>query len=155
LTTISLTVLHATCPYCLTSLSLMTVIFGLTTYQRPSNSTFSFARLSKITVPAGAALIILLHLNYTGVLGDAPAVEDSDAGGLASHLAEQGVKMYGASWCPHCQDQKELFGLSSSRLPYIECSPEGQGKPQAKVCHDANITSYPTWIIAGRRYEEV
>src|SRR5215207_6305337 len=35
LTTISLTVLGATCPYCLTSLVLMTAIFALVTTQRP------------------------------------------------------------------------------------------------------------------------
>src|SRR5262247_1760562 len=35
LTTVSLTVLDATCPYCLTSLALMTGILALTTYQRP------------------------------------------------------------------------------------------------------------------------
>src|SRR6516162_1901202 len=35
LTTISLTVLHAACPYCLTSLALMSTSFALTTFQRP------------------------------------------------------------------------------------------------------------------------
>ena len=35
LTTISLTVLGATCPYCLTSLALMTAIFVVVTTQRP------------------------------------------------------------------------------------------------------------------------
>src|SRR5215813_2900353 len=36
LTTVSLTILHAACPYCLTSLALMTSIFTLTSLQRPS-----------------------------------------------------------------------------------------------------------------------
>jgi hypothetical protein len=45
--------------------------------------------------------------------------------------------------------------LSASRLPYIECSPNGQGQPQATVCKEANITTYPTWVINGKRYEEV
>ena len=35
LTTVSLTVLNAACPYCLTSLALMTAIFALVTWQRP------------------------------------------------------------------------------------------------------------------------
>src|SRR5436853_1615115 len=36
LTTVSLTILGAACPYCLTSLVLMTSIFALVTYQRPA-----------------------------------------------------------------------------------------------------------------------
>jgi uncharacterized membrane protein len=155
LTTVSLTILHATCPYCLTSLALMTTIFALTTYQRPSAGTVSLKRLAKIVVPAGVAFILLLHLNYTGLMGETPVAEDPEARALASYLTDQGVKMYGASWCPHCQEQKEYFGLSASRLPYVECSPEGQGRPQAQICKDMGITIYPTWIIAGKRYEEV
>jgi hypothetical protein len=38
LTTVSMTVLKAACPYCLTSLALMTAIFALTTYQRPAEN---------------------------------------------------------------------------------------------------------------------
>jgi hypothetical protein len=63
--------------------------------------------------------------------------------------------MYGAYWCPHCQQQKEFFGQSANRLPYIECSPNGQGTPQAAECRDAHIEVYPTWIINGKRTEEV
>src|SRR5215472_3232217 len=51
LTTVSLTVLRATCPYCLTSLTLMTAILMLVTYQRPSAENLS--RLVKFIVPAG------------------------------------------------------------------------------------------------------
>jgi uncharacterized membrane protein len=155
LTTVSLTILHATCPYCLTSLALMTTIFGLTTYQGTSAAPGSLKRLAKIVVPAGVAFILVLHLNYTGLMGDTPVAEDPEARALASYLTEQGVKMYGASWCPHCQEQKEYFGLSASRLPYVECSPEGQGRPQAQICKDMSIVTYPTWIIDGKRYEEV
>ena len=38
----------------------------------------------------------------------------------------------------------------------VECSPEGgQGTPQAPVCIEMDIKSYPTWIIDGKRYENV
>ena len=63
--------------------------------------------------------------------------------------------MYGAYWCPHCQQQKEIFGTAANRLPYIECSPDGQNAPQAGECRDAHIQSYPTWVINGKRIEEV
>jgi uncharacterized membrane protein len=156
LTTVSLTILHAACPYCLTSLVLMTSIFVLVTYQRPAVfDSFSWPRWLTKTVPIAAAVILILHLNYTGVLGEAPAPEDPEARALAIHLSESGAKMYGAFWCPHCQQQKSIFGPSASRLPYIECSPNGQGSPQADVCKAEHIQSYPTWVINGKHIEEV
>ena len=156
LTTISITVLHAACPYCLTSLGLMTAIFALVTWQRPSTiADFSWGKWLTRTAPVAAVLIGLLHLQYTGVLGPAQAPEDPVARALAEHLSRMDVKFYGAQWCPHCQSQKALFGVAAKRLPYVECSPEGQGTPQAQVCKNANIESYPTWIINGKRYEQV
>lgn len=156
LTTVSLTVLGAACPYCLTSLVVMTSVFALVTYQRPGTlENFSWRRWLTKTVPVAAAVIILLHLNYTGIIGEPPPPEDPMARALAVHLTKSGAKMYGAFWCPHCQQQKENFGASARLLPYIECSPEGQGAPQASECRDAHIESYPTWIIKGKKIEEV
>lgn len=63
---------------------------------------------------------------------------------FAQCLGEQGATFYGAFWCPHCQEQKSLFGKSDGLLPYVECStPDGQG--QLPVCVDAGIQGYPTW----------
>lgn len=63
---------------------------------------------------------------------------------LAQCLTNNGVKMYGAYWCPHCQTQKKGFGRSWKFINYIECSlPSGNG--QTKECDDAKITGYPTW----------
>lgn len=67
--------------------------------------------------------------------------------GFASCIAESGAKFYGAFWCPHCQNQKALFGRSARLLPYIECStPDGQS--QLKICADANVGGYPLWEFA-------
>ena len=156
LTTVSLTMIHAACPYCLTSLVLMTSVFALTIYQRPSTLVnFNWGRWLGKTVPVAAAIILLLHLNYTGILGDAPQAEDAQTKALAIHLAKSGAKMYGAFWCPHCKQQKLYFGASAGRLPYVECSPDGQNAPQSKECADAGIQSYPTWVINGKHIEEV
>jgi hypothetical protein len=66
---------------------------------------------------------------------------------FATCLGEQGAKFYGAFWCPHCQNQKAMFGRSAKKLPYIECStPDGKG--QLPVCNDAGVTGYPTWKFA-------
>lgn len=66
---------------------------------------------------------------------------------LAQCLADRGATFYGAFWCPHCTAQKEMFGNSAELLPYVECStPDGQA--QTAVCAEANITTYPTWVLA-------
>ena len=154
LTTVSLTILGATCPYCLSSFALMTTIFGLVTWQRPEMSGFAFPQWAGVRASAAVVLIGLLHLNYTGVIGEPPAVEDPVLRALAVHLSESGAKMYGASWCPHCQAQKAMFGASAHRLPYVECSTGGQGSPQAAICANLGIKIYPTWVINGVRTEE-
>jgi uncharacterized membrane protein/glutaredoxin len=156
LTTVSVTLLGATCPYCLTSLAIMTALFVVTTIQRPAEEPgFTWRRLLLRVVPVAAVAIALLHLNYVGVLGKPPAVEDPFYKALALHLSERGTKMYGASWCPHCIEQKEMFGASAKRLPYVECSTGPQGSRQAAACLAAGIKLYPTWIIDGKRFEEV
>jgi uncharacterized membrane protein len=155
LTTISLTVLQAACPYCLTSLGLMGAIFALVTVQRPDPlPAFSWQRWLRVRGPVAAGIIAFLHLNYIGVVGRPPAVEDPVLRALAVHLEATGAKMYGAEWCPHCQDQKAMFGPAASRLPYIECAVGRQGGQTAE-CRSAGITTYPTWEIGGKRYPEV
>jgi uncharacterized membrane protein/glutaredoxin len=156
LTTISLTVLGAACPYCLTSLTLMTAIFALVTFQRPDSlPQFSWQRWLRVRGPIALGIITFLHLNYIGLVGKPPAVEDPVLRALAVHLASTGAKMYGADWCPHCQDQKAMFGPAAKRLPYIECSIGRQGSGQTAECRNAGITTYPTWEIGGKRFVEV
>lgn len=66
---------------------------------------------------------------------------------FAQCLKDKGAVFYGAFWCPHCQNQKELFGRSERLLPYVECStPDGQG--QTIACQEKEVQSYPTWIFA-------
>jgi thiol-disulfide isomerase/thioredoxin len=63
---------------------------------------------------------------------------------FASCIKDSGAKFFGAFWCPHCQEQKALFGKSASKLPYVECSkPSGNG--QLPICDEAGVKSYPTW----------
>jgi len=66
---------------------------------------------------------------------------------FAQCLGDQGVTFYGAFWCPHCQNQKALFGKSEKYLPYVECSTP-DGKSQLPICDDAGVTGYPTWEFA-------
>ncbi|MBI2023751.1 hypothetical protein HYT01_04300 [Candidatus Giovannonibacteria bacterium] len=66
---------------------------------------------------------------------------------FAKCLESKQIFFYGAFWCPHCQNQKKMFGSSTKYLPYIECSAL-DGKSQLPVCKAANITGYPTWVFA-------
>jgi len=74
-----------------------------------------------------------------------PAPGKYDA--FAKCIADSGTKFYGAFWCPHCHNQKNMFGDAAQYLPYIECSlPDESG--QTQVCIDKGIKHYPTWIFA-------
>jgi len=69
---------------------------------------------------------------------------------LADHLTATGVVMYSAYWCPHCHDQKQLFGKeASAKLKIIECAPDGRNS-QAALCASKNIQGFPTWEIKGQ-----
>ncbi|CAD5927394.1 vitamin K epoxide reductase family protein [Planktothrix agardhii 1806] len=71
---------------------------------------------------------------------------------LAEYLTQSGAKMYGAFWCGHCHDQKQLFGQQAvDKMPYIECDKEGKN-PQLDLCKAKNIEGYPTWEIKGKMY---
>ena len=66
---------------------------------------------------------------------------------FATCIKDSGATFFGAFWCPHCQNQKAMFGSSAKLLPYKECStPDGKG--QLPVCTDAGVTGYPTWEFA-------
>lgn len=63
---------------------------------------------------------------------------------FATCIKDSGATFYGAFWCPHCRDQKALFGRSAKNLPYVECStPDSKG--QTQECIDKGIKGYPTW----------
>lgn len=66
---------------------------------------------------------------------------------FARCLKDSGAKLYGATWCSHCQNQKQIFGKSLKLVPYVECAmPSGGTSP---ICKNAGVESYPTWIFGG------
>ena len=67
---------------------------------------------------------------------------------FATCLKDKGAVMYGADWCPHCQNEKKAFGDSFRLVPYIECPQE------PRLCIEKGIQGYPTWIFpTGARLE--
>ena len=72
---------------------------------------------------------------------------------LAEHLTAVGAKKYGAFWCPHCYDQKQLFGQEAfEKVTYVECAEAGNPRQQTSACQQAGIRSYPTWEYEGKLY---
>ncbi|KAJ4777835.1 Thiol-disulfide oxidoreductase LTO1 [Rhynchospora pubera] len=74
---------------------------------------------------------------------------------LAKHLHSIGAKMYGAFWCSHCNEQKEMFGKEAVKiLNYVECFPDGAGKGRTMAvdCAVVGIEGFPTWIIKDQMY---
>ncbi len=75
----------------------------------------------------------------------------TDLDSFAQCLTDKGAVFYGAYWCPHCNNQKELFGSSMKFVKYVECATQGTND-QTAACNAAGITGYPTWIINGEQY---
>jgi len=77
---------------------------------------------------------------------------------LAQHLVKVGAKEYVAYWCPHCHEQKLLFGKEAytimSESSTVECAGESpKGKPE--LCKAAKIQGFPSWVINGKIYSGV
>lgn len=80
----------------------------------------------------------------------------AEATSLAARLRAVGAEMYGAFWCSHCYEQKQIFGKAAmEEFPYVECFPEGwrQGIDMAPACKAANLEGFPTWVIGSQRLE--
>jgi len=153
LTLVGIISLNAVCAWCLASLAVMTAIFIGVILRRPDSAPGMVWRAWLVrSATVALTAIVLLHVYYSGLLTPR---EDPKLEALAIHLQENGAKFYGASWCPRCDEQKDLFGASAHRLPYIECSPDGRNGVMAFVCVVKDIRGYPTWIIDGERYRGV
>jgi thiol-disulfide isomerase/thioredoxin len=90
-----------------------------------------------------AGMLAVLFLSAVSfAAADKPAKLD----GFAHCLVEKKAVMYGAFWCDHCREQKELFGDSAQYLPYVECVEKGTRKVTER-CKMLGIRKTPTWIF--------
>lgn len=107
-----------------------------------------------LAIIAGA-ITFFLNTQYTKAAPDrikvGNPVQPVSVGAIAECLASRGAKMYGAYWCPHCQNQKSAFGEFFKYIPYVECDPKGEN-PDPGACKAAGIQGYPTWVIGGVQY---
>ena len=100
--------------------------------------------MKKKLIPLVIVLVVVaVPMGYWAWYMSQPGKHDA----FAQCLADQGATFFGAFWCPHCQEQKAMFGKSDKLLPYEECSAPN-GKDQLQVCIDKQVDSYPTWEFA-------
>lgn len=112
-----------------------------------------FLSLAAMTVLAAIAAILLLT-PATAAAADSARTKSLDA--FARCLAEKKATMYGAFWCTHCKEQKDLFGSSFQHVPYVECAVTGAPRMQTPACAMQGVRRYPTWIFAdGERRDKV
>ncbi len=135
------------CIYCVTSAVNMTLIWLLTVFgnrwKDAGNLIFTGALVALVVI-TGAVGVYAVQQRMI-------VQSSSFAGRLAIHLTNTDAKMYGAYWCPHCQDQKKKFGDAAKLIPYVECDPKGpDAKPE--LCRSKGVTGFPTWEIGGKMY---
>jgi uncharacterized membrane protein len=96
---ISLFVIQAVCLYCIASFTIMTLIFGVVTFQRSHKISKSrFPAFARQTVFITAIIVGGMHLHYSGVFDPAAGPEDPYLKGLAEHLTQEKAVLYGAYW---------------------------------------------------------
>jgi len=63
---------------------------------------------------------------------------------LARCLTNSGAVLYTTSTCPHCKDQKEMFGPAVEYLNQVVCDESSDAQEK---CQNENITGVPTWVF--------
>jgi uncharacterized membrane protein/glutaredoxin len=136
------------CLYCVTSAATMTAIWLLNLFGHDWEDSGQLIFTGLIV----GAVVVVGTAGLYSTQSKLSAQNQTFAGRLVQHLKASNVKMYGAYWCPHCRDQKALFGDVVKQVPYIECDPKGEN-PQTKLCQDKKIKSFPTWEVDNKLVE--
>jgi uncharacterized membrane protein/glutaredoxin len=151
LTAVSVLVIHATCAYCLASGAIMVAILLVLLRRRAD---LPGRRKLSALVPGAVAAAILAPLGAAFIFAMPAGGGAGFEGALARHLRETGAVMYGAHWCPHCSEQKALFGDAAKDVPYVECAADAvNGRPD--LCEKAGVKVFPTWVVGTERREGV
>ncbi len=160
-------VIKAACPFCILSAISTFAIFGLTLFGH------DWEDLGQIVFTGIAVALFSVVISFV-FYGMAVGTEISDIRpatppergigweikststpteiNLAEHLTQKGAKMYGAYWCSHCHEQKQLFGKQAwAKVNYVECAEDAiKNPPQPEVCKQAGVKGFPTWEINGK-----
>jgi uncharacterized membrane protein len=165
----------AICIYCIVSALLATSLFILTLLGRAWDNLGSLifygfivglvTLLVTLGIYAPIGKPVAEGYAITSASGKVVFTVEEDSGpseiALAQHLKEIGANMYGAYWCPHCYEQKQLFGIQAlENMPYVECAEDGVD-PQISLCKQTldkaakqtgQQAGFPTWEVKGQYY---
>ncbi|MCX5963705.1 MAG: vitamin K epoxide reductase family protein [Cyanobacteria bacterium] len=167
--------LAGVCPFCLASAIFAAIMFGMTLLGRDwddkgtlifqgilvgiATLVVTFAGSGSLTSVAPSTGAITNAAGNTFFLVDTTSGDSETQ--LAKHLKETGAKMYGAYWCPHCCEQKQLFGKEAMKeFNYVECADDGKNA-DAKACasirpeaekQTGQSFGFPSWEVGGKFY---
>ncbi len=148
------------CPYCVASALFAVSLFVLSiwghNWEDPGQLLLTGLTIGMITLIGALGVYGSINSSQTSVTAGNSYEITTTSGpaeiALASHLQQLNAKEYGAYWCPHCHDQKQLFGQEAfAMIDYVECDPKGKNA-RPTLCREAGITGYPTWEIDGQFY---
>ena len=149
--------IKAFCFFCILSALISTIILLLTLlggrWENPGELLFRGFILSLVIILGGLIWSSSVDPTKKSINSNTPPIIKSNstkqAIQLANHLTEKGAVMYNAYWCPHCHDQKEMFGKeAASKLSLVECAEDGLNS-QSDLCKSKGITGFPSWEING------
>ena len=163
--------IEAFCPYCVVSAMLSLSLFVLTLigrYWEDIGEVFFVCLIVGVVSLIGVlGVYASVDSQVAGSNSNSPKVTAGESGppianvsgpaemALARHLTETGAKIYTAYTCPHCHEQKELFGKEAvSLINNIECNPKGKNA-RPDLCQAAGLRGVPTWDINGKLYPSV
>jgi glutaredoxin len=105
----------------------------------------------KLFRKVGVALLIVAAFATAYYLGTRKRISRLDT--FAQCMSSKGAKMYGLSWCPHCEEQKEMFESAFQYIDYTECGIKGEHK-ETESCIANGLKQFPTWQFpSGERHE--
>lgn len=97
---------------------------------------------TKIVYPLVIIVLIAVSVAvYMFTNQPAGSLDPGKYDGFAQCLTDNGVAMYGTSWCSHCTDQKNTFGSSFDYVDFTDCDEDRAS------CTAAGVKYYPTWVI--------
>jgi uncharacterized membrane protein len=160
-------VIKAACPFCILSAISTFAIFGLTLF---GHDWEDLGQIVFMGIAVSLLSVVMSFVFYNMAVGSeissiSPTTEPERGIGweikststpaeikLAEHITQKGTKMYGAYWCSHCYEQKQLFGKQAwAKVNYIECGEDAiKNPPQPAVCKQAGVKGFPTWEINGK-----
>lgn len=115
------------------------------------SSAFLFAATSTLSAPLSAEASTAAAAQALAQMEQASAIKTKTPPRITTHTSaraeeiavrasQKGAKMYGAYWCSHCYNQKQLLGQEAMQLiPYIECDKEGANS-QFPLCRSKNVS---------------